>query len=328
MPKLAKLDKTLVFEILKHMRGDLSQKEISLKIGEKPQTYHKWEAGYKELYLSDFEKICSFKSIDLASILRKSFFITKQIHFDSRVLKDVLEISSIKIETVESILHEIEMSKSTYWRLMNEAKEIKLIDFLNFIHLGRGHLPAFLRGINFEYDFSKGRKESFDRKDLFLKYLNSEEVFLDFTSAIYFTRVQKAHGLEKKIAALADILDCEVQKVRSLIDRLVEDKIIFIKGDENLDFNAFENHVNSDRELHQTLFRRVSDRISKKYLSANDIETQISFRTAPISSNGFEQVQKLKNQFTRDLFQVILNDAPDERDCRLSMVLGLDLTKY
>ena len=328
MTKLARLEKTLVFEILKHMRGGYSQKELSLKMGLKEQTYHKWEAGYKELFLSDFEKICSFSSIDLAELVRNIFFITKEIHFDSRILRDVLEVSSIKTEIIESILDEIEMSKSTYWRLMNEVREIKFIDFLNFIHLGRGHLAGLLRGIGFDYDLSKGKKETFARKDLFLKYLNSEEIFLDFTSAIYLSRVQKAQGLEAKIKILSEILGCSTENLKLLIDNLVKDKIVFIKGDGNLDFNAFENHVNSDKELHQTLFRRVSDRISDKYVSSSDLDTQLSFRTAPLSENGFEQVQKLKNQFTRDLYQIVLNDPADKRECRLSMVLGLNLTKY
>jgi transcriptional regulator with XRE-family HTH domain len=296
-----------IFRLLRHLRGHYNQKEISLKLGLKESSYHKWEAGYKDIYLSDMDRICKFKKISLIEIITSNLVIKDEISLDSSLL---IKLNNTYQIDENRFFKETGISKSKWWRLTSKVSDVKLIDFL----------------VTFEF-FTNKAKVIFndlglisDKENSFYDFLQRENA-IDFCSVIYLEDIKKEVGFKQKVKKISTKMGVEESQIIKMISYLEENDIMYKKEDDNLDFSEFINHLpQTQRELSLKLFNKTYQNI----MSGLQVEGvgKFSFRNVVVSAEAREELNILNSKFNNDVYTIIKKDFNKKKEFLYSYVLS------
>ena len=182
------MDKQVIYSLLKMIRGDRTQKELSLSLNKSEKTFHLWEVGHKNIKVSDFDQLCRISGIDFKKILKNSL--------------NLLEVGTFKSDTVnmiktswnlpeEMFLEKSGMSKSKWWRLLNEDKDLALIDLLTVIRFHTEASDVFFEKLG----LSEHMKS---KRNLLLSFYKEYEILPFFAAAIFLQEVKDAPFKVKK----------------------------------------------------------------------------------------------------------------------------------
>jgi transcriptional regulator with XRE-family HTH domain len=314
------MDKEVIYQLLKFLRGPRTQKNMSKFVGAAPNDYHKWESGYKNILVKDFKAILAALGIDLNEVLTASLGINNIGEFKSDTVRN---LESFFICDQKSFLQKSGFSDSKWWRLKNESKELTLIDFFKIIHFRSHQLYQVFEQLQFtQYSHVDKKHSSLDKVRLFRNYVTEVPYFAEFTASIYLSSIREEPDERKKVTLIAEKLSVSPSKIAKLIQSLVKDELIEKLEDGNFEFKAFENHLKSDlRLLGINLFEDIFHK-TLSVIKSEDISAKFFYRVAPLSEEGRKKIQDLQYKHSKEVYDVILNDPSDKRTEIFSFIMS------
>jgi len=304
------MDKNTIFALLKFLRGSMTQVQMDKTLGLKPRTYHKWETGQKNINILEFDQLLKAKGYDFKKMLEKILQIKPIKDFSKETVN---KISKMSINEKEFLTNS-KFSNSKWWRLKNEDQDISLFDFLKIIHYHTYKVYLIFEKINFtNYSLEEKTISNPNQIKKFRSYLQKHSYFPEFSAAIYLTDVTKARTYNKKIKTIASKLNIDILLIENLVKNLIKDNILTIQADGNFGFLSFENTLIDQKEINKIIFKYVTQK-NIEMLDINQDNIRFNFRVAPVSLETHEKICELQMKVSKDIFDLILKDDPNNRN--------------
>lgn len=300
-----------VYCLLKLLRKDNSQREMSKLLGVKADDYHKWEVGYKKIKLSEFKQLLELRGF---SFQEMALNILGIIDIKENPTEMVKQLEKQFPCDLNQFLDQSGFSESKWWRLKNKSSSISLIDFFKIIHYRTFLLYKvfeYLDFKHFELDFTPRNHEQ--KIEIFNSYMLQYDFFPQLTASIYLLEVLNQDGLENKANAIAIKLKRPKDLIYNILKNLLDKNILFWTKTNQLDFTTFENNYKSKQNnIGSTLYTRISNSTLQR-INPKDENCRYFFRVAPVSKEAVDKIQSLQASMSKEIYNIILNDPPENR---------------
>lgn len=318
MYKLKTYSEIVIF-ILKQLRGDLSQLEMSMKLNKKYNIYQKYEAQDKRIKLSDFVLVCETLNIDIRHIFNHSFEINTINTSTSKWVNSLL--STYPHIDDKDVASHLKISKTSWWRIIKGTREIYLDEFLLLSNYQTQRLNIFLNKLNINIP-EKFRSKLYNQADkLHLKYIYTPELSL-IGAAIYLKKVKNAKTIKTKIKNISNACYLPEYLVRNVISELIDENILYINKDNNFEFNYFENTFYSKREkaVFNSLKKFSIEQLKEQSQIGLKSTDRFHIRTACVSKKANKEIDDIITECALKVSKVINKDPADNREVIISFL--------
>lgn len=299
----------VILKLLKHLRGNETQKAMSQQLGIKEYEYHKWEAGYKKITCQNFTDLCTIRGYNFKLILQKTLNISN--------------IGDFKSDTIQHIanawlLHENEFlkasgfSKSKWWRLNNENKELLLTDLFKVIDSLTPKLAAICKILDFSESIYDDKSiEDLQMIDSILDSYKSTPQLAKIIAALFTEHIINQKDLKLKSQAIEAKLNITADVVYKCLLDLLNRGLISFEENGHVKFLYTENHLDGN-EIDKSLPTVISlfEEAAEKIKNCNQLNHPgFSFRVAPVSHEALNEINKLQAKYHKELAELIERDS-------------------
>jgi transcriptional regulator with XRE-family HTH domain len=223
---------SIKYKLLQQLRGELSQNQLSEKLGYKFNQYHKWEIGSKSLSLFDFIDICDVLGLDFFKAIEKVFIINLKDQNEAQIFEKLYLL--LGPEDKDQLAELLDINKSTLYRWLKGKGSPDLSIILFWIDKRTQYLKSFMSELIGKYDADRILKEDSKRVDQYkiykdYPYLPALEYYF------YTTQYDKARHIG--ISAIANDLNLSVEQVEIGIQTLLNNNAITIDDDKKYTIN-------------------------------------------------------------------------------------------
>jgi hypothetical protein len=301
---------TLSLIIIKGLRKDKTQLEMSISLQKKYNVYHRWESGEQRIKLKDFLQILEVLNIDIKGTFLRAYNFKYTTH--DNLLKTFLK--KHQILNTKVILKYLQISDTSWWRMINSNRDIFLDEFLLLANYKTQRTNIFIQELGMEVKSNLIKTLNSTIEKYFLTYINNPELSV-IGAAIYLKSVRLKSTRELKIIQIAKSSGYSVSHSKKIITNLVHNKILFWDNSENLDFNYFENSFSTTREqevfnsLKNFLIKHLNKKIHTELLD----NEKFHFRVAPVSNQASLLISQEIKICASNISDIISNDDPLKR---------------
>ncbi|MCB9061256.1 MAG: hypothetical protein H6622_07020 [Halobacteriovoraceae bacterium] len=287
------MDQSTIYSLLKSLRGNRTQIEMSKILGYQDRAYHHWEIGQKKIRVKEFVKICDLNQISFKNILKDSLNLLEVGSFKSDTINNITNSWNL---SEEEFLKRSGLSKSKWWRLKNENKDLLLIDLFTIIKFHTEKSDIVFESLGLTNYLN-------EKRDLLFKYFKKYEYLPFLSASILLEDVLNESNSEKKIRLISQKIGQSFEETKTALNSLIEDGLLRIKIDGNYEFITFEHHIDG---LHREVGQFIFDNIMKNLNQTK--KNHFSYRVAPISNEAYKKIQELQKKFSSEVYNILASD--------------------
>lgn len=205
------------YKLLASIRGNISQKDLSEKLGFNFNQVHKWEAGTKGMSLSDFSKYCAYFNI----ALDKHFATIFSFFMEGLNQKEIFDkmYKSFGPFDKKELAELLEVNKSTLYRWFDGKGGPDFALILYWIDRRTQYLPdliVHLVGEQNSWSIISDKKETVERRLKYSQYplLPAVEGFLYLDSYRKLKEHSNQFIADTLNISISDVIDCLAELVR------------------------------------------------------------------------------------------------------------------
>lgn len=303
----------LGIEVTRQLRGELSQREFSQKLGYTFNQVGKWESGTTQIKFSDFLKIVAAAGIPIEKKFNQYFYTFKGPFSEENCIPAILSILSLPEDEEHPATKKIRE-----WQKNRPRPDFW--EILEILDLRPSHLVAWLSEL---IDCRKIERIQ-SRYEAYLSgvtTIQSYPVAALIVAALNLEAYQELDSHDDQF--LAQHSACTAQEVREILNHLLSAGfIIFIgkkyqPGPRHFGFST----INNAKLRGMTKF--ATDLASKRYsLTPAKIDPQgnvgqSSFRSMALSREGSLRVRDLILKFHADLAELEANDLEPKNNVQI-----------
>ncbi len=306
---MVEVEREVVFQTLKTIRGDYSQVELSKDLGFSFNQVGKWEAGVKKIYYKEFSRICDKFEFDLAKATSKVFDIDYEGH--ESFYKSLKCISDRFFYGREKELASKIGIKTTKLKAILVGREdIDLYTYFQFIEVTTAHLEDYLNYLLNKKSFEELKGSSFFR--LISESADYAVVFCALSTSTYLNASDSS-------LAISEITGIREDKVRYILHHLEENEVIKFNGKHHIPqtFKTCINYVQQKAVL--SLFHSILD---KFYAKTDVTKLGACFRVIPVSEEVEEEVYKILRDANSKISALTEKEDNEKKTKVLGFVVG------
>jgi transcriptional regulator with XRE-family HTH domain len=298
--------------LFKSLRGDLTQKEISQKLGYSFNQWHKFESGQKIIMWSDFYSVVKKINIPIDQTLR---IITAQDFKGKDVGGRVVQFIWAKFGEIgeDPVFEYLKMSPSKWRRIMNCEQDVELSIVLNILGDFSALMPFFLESVckdNMDFEISDIVKKSkeivkFEAKNPFLCVIEGILVSKEYRN---LSRHSDEH--------LAQMIGVSKEEIRRGLIKLTQVGAVAVENKKYVLQNArvdMEQNIQDSAE-----FAKYWTQICAQRFETEDgvplSKRGWSYRVFPISEKASEKIRQKIQNFIGEMNSIIFNDKIEDMD--------------
>lgn len=302
------MEKQIIRGLLQHLRGSRSQVEISKYLGFNERDYHKWEAGYKEIRVSEFNTLSQSTGRDFYKILFDSIgvtFVTGRFSIKTFFQS----IDRYTNEDRKGFLEKTGFSKAKWWRLLNEVDDPHLCDVFRCYVTRFAKLSNLL--LAYGYQVPEGMERGHQRDgDRIMAQFKEDSWLASLIAALEMSTVAKDPLGEASIELLERLLRRPQSEIRSQISDLIQ-RGVYQKTEsgiykfDGVEFYLSNNNIDSSIALYLENSKRNS-----QYLIDNGKTEDIlfSYRVVAVSEKFQEEFRHMVMEFGHKLLDKVDQD--------------------
>jgi hypothetical protein len=293
--------------IIKSLRANKTQIEMSRILGKKYNIYHRWESGEQRIKLKDFLEILTYLEFDSHTIILRAF----SIKYDRN--NDLMRAFTKKHKVLNSdlLLKYLKISETSWWRILNQKRDIFLDEFLLFSNYQTQRLNILLQelGLNTKSNLLKTLDSAIEK--FLLTYINNPELSV-IGSAIYLKSVRVKKSKEEKLIEISLCSSYSLSHVKKIVKHLVLNDVLFWDSSGNLDFNYFANTFTTHREkeVFHSLKNYLIRHLTKKINTDLTASEKFHFRIAAVSNKANNLITEEIKICSQKVSSIIENDDP------------------
>lgn len=281
------VEREVVFQTLKTIRGDYSQVELSKDLGFSFNQVGKWEAGVKKIYYKEFCKICDKFEFDLAKATSKVFDMNYDGHESfHKSLKNISDRHFFGRE--KELASKLGIKTSKLKAILVGREDIDLYTYFKFIEVTTAHLEDYLNYLLNKKSFEQLKGSSFCR--LIAESADFAVVYCALTTSVYLNASDSSLAISK-------ITGIREDKVRYILHHLEENEVIKFNG-KHLVPQTFKTDINKvQQKALLSLFHSILDKFYAKTDASN---LGASFRVIPVSEDLAQEVHNIiRNAYSK-----------------------------
>lgn len=305
-------------EIVKALRGDLTQRELSLRLGYTFNQVGKWESFATQVSWDDFIKLAENLEKPLEAPFR-SFFWAFSGEFNSK------NIINFLLSDHSSVHAAILWTPSAIRRLRSGEAQLMLADALQVIGVQRPLLFGWLRHF---VDPMKLPEVSADYADFLrqIEIVGSDPLCVYVQAAIGLDVYQRLERHDDGL--LARHSTCSISDLRKVLKTLVENRIIYFDGLKYKPLGpAFSFGGLKSLKL-RSLTQYTTTLTANRYSAvpmANTLNDWInpsvsSVRVSPMSVEASQKVLDLVDHFYRNVAEIVANDTGPKENLQIFLM--------
>jgi len=299
-------------DLLKALRGRLSQSHFSKKLGFHSNKIHRWETGQTVLSWSDFCDLCHALKLPLVEACRISFCYDGPVT-DTKALLALL----LGERKLSELAEQMKVSRSLISRWRSGKVEPSFIQMIQIIHMGFSSLPEFIARLmpiekapSLLAELAREREE----KELHYRYPWIAALLLLIRTVEYDRLPAHQEGfLSKK-------LGITLEEERRLVEKLLSIGAIHKeKGREIYEPSARSLNVSGDEEGNRRIREYWTDRCLKtikKGLPTRD-RNSWGYMVLNTSPKTYGQIRERYIAFYQDIHNIIQSSTEPSEDVYL-----------
>lgn len=297
---------TLAQEVIKALRGPLSQRDLSEKLGFTFNQVGKWESGATQIKWDDFLSLAKILNIPIEKHFRYSFFIT-ETEFDALSSVKSLVKKLNLLNTTDTHFH------STIKRWINGETMPIFSDILRMIGskspLLFGWLSLFVDCHNLN-----------SLKEPYHYFLNNVDIVLKDPIVVYVNAALQIHAYKELSIhddkLLAEHSACSLEQLKAALKTLVDFGLVTFDGQKyhhcSFDFSFSGLRHPKLRNLTKYTTRLAAERYPESPIVIDPIKTKnVSRSSVRVSALSFTAAQKVSDlivQFHNQVDAIVKND--------------------
>jgi transcriptional regulator with XRE-family HTH domain len=305
--------------LLKEIRGNETQLELSKRLNFKFNQYSKWESGTTEIDLIDFFRLCDLKNVEIDNHLYNHLHI-KCDKYDSGLLG--LLYLHWNSYSEEKFLKLTGFSRSKWWRLKNNKSDMTLNDFLIFIEKLAGKKDSFLALLS--KDLKKKEYLQENKNELqFITALKKNVEFAAIYSSFFLREYLLAKNIEERKSVLIKSTGIESLKLDIILKELIDDKLLNAELNDvgdlfKVNFSLAQSEVSdlfSEFCLKHTLSQLKLGRDNKLIIASPIL--------AAVSDEAISKIREILTYAQSEMAKVIASDDNMKKERLAYIYLGL-----
>lgn len=310
--------------ILHGLRGKLSQKQISQKMGHAFNIYGKWENGNKILMWQDLVDIAEFRKISIDEFLADNFKISSNVDTTS-ALKIVNHFfANYFNHKYETLANYLGISQMKLRRVVKSDAPAPATLILKLLAYRPQHFLILLDKLKVSDKVPEIKRELGRIKSL-SEILSASPLN---TAVLYFIETTDYKKLKTHSSELiARRLCLTLKQVDTAIEALLKNGSIVWEGKKYIHTNTALEFPSTDFRATVPLFNywlyRLTGNINNKLITNNaksELPTVYSYRVMAISKKTAEQINtKIRNLY-HEIIQLEKESAPDDVVVRVVML--------
>lgn len=312
-------------ELLKSIRGDIKQKDLSQQMGFSFNQVHKWESGLTQIKWNEFIRLSCICGLDMKSILGHILKFSL-VDFDpgnsSQILKQFMDLSGLR--KVSDIARRLSVHPSLVRRWIQGNTDPSLEMMMRIFDLRTHFLILFLGRLNKDKaNFTYAPEVNLEKKKLlFFSYFPFAFSILAFLQTSEMSDSQ-FHTVEY----IAKNLGLSSEDVTHAIKLMVKLNILTFKNSRyeiiqkyfNMDGLDVVDIIRSANYWTRRIDRRQQQTIAGLPITTKGFVYLTQFRVIPISKKALDQVNRIMTEFTGQLQSIVESDT-DPYD-RVSIIM-------
>lgn len=305
-------------EILKYMRGSLTQRELSTKLGFSFNQVGKWESGFTQIKWPQFIDLCSLSGISIEEKFRYAFFtMATPTEFNTpNIIKAILKKLNLK-QTKNHLNLPIK-------KWLNQKTTPDLAEIIQLLSINPPDLFCWL-------DLFLDCRQIPSLQNSFEEYLKNIDLVFSNPVSIYVIEAlqlqEYAQASVHNPILLAEHSTCTIQQLNQSLSQLLELKLISFDGKKyypnshRLSFPGVRNP--KIRSLTQYTTQLTAERYSlqpAEKTSKKYNPSQSSVRVNAMSAEAAQKVLELIVKLHTDVEEIKKNDNAPKNNVQIILM--------
>lgn len=313
MGKEAQFDgQRLVRHVLCEIRGEVTQKEMSTRLGYRFNQWHKWESGQKVLMWADLMKIADTMGLPLTDAVCVLAGPAAAANENGGFfMRDIFrKFGGYNLSQVQK---KMRVSKTTMHRLVTAQQDVP-VEFVFEFLTGFSSLLPYLVGVLAPQIQDPVFREEMARMRSQLR-LESEFPWLSAIEA-YLETAEYTQLKRHSDRAIATGLGLSMGEVRQGLSLLSENKTIE-RSDDKYVLNLKRIDLEADIVGSAKFARYWTEKALHRYSTADGVPLSRrgwSSRVFPVSETARDELRKLTQSFVGEMANILLQDGKREKN--------------
>lgn len=294
-------------EVIRLLRGDLSQRELSERLGYTFNQIGKWESGVTQIKWDDFILLCEKMNVPFESFFRQKFWMFAGEFSPAQALLELSKNLKLSPHQEKKYKHKLRA-----WETEKQTPD--LAEVLEIIDLVPSMLIIFLEGI-VDCEKVETLQNKYQTFMLCLELVNHDPICVYLNSALQIEAYKKLEYHDDEI--LAYHATCSVEHLKHLLARMLVLNIITFDGKKYLpcpfDF-SFSGHRTAKL---RSLTKYSTDLASQRYTLTPALPPRpgvernpsvSSVRVNAMSEEAATKMLDLVSEFHNRVAQIVTED--------------------
>jgi len=297
-----------VVQLLKCLRGKVSQTELNTALGLPINTVNKWENSKKNIKWNEFLKLCEWRQVDLASILDRRVRYRWGLSSHQGLLKHLTQGDSIT-----SIANECGLSYNIVYGWFHKERSPLLVHFLRI--LKQYSSTSYTHFYNEIYELCGEDNIHKDARSLI--YSQPRSILL-----LELLELKKyVHAVESDLEQISNISKIPAFQIKSLLEEFLA--IGYLKKINNFITTRKESIFLATQKREFVLLVKYwfQDLIRKSFLCKEKNSTFLSFGVYRFKDENLDELRKLTYNYLQSIEKIAESDelADEVRVITLSL---------
>lgn len=309
---------TTTQEMIKHLRGSLSQRDLSTKLGFSFNQVGKWESGFTQIKWNQFVDLCNFSGISFEEKFRYAFYtINTHTEFNTP-------------NAIKAILHRLNLKQTeNHFNLpiknwLNQKTIPDLAEVIQLLSLNPPDLFCWL-------DLFIDCRQISSLQIAFERYLKNIDLVFSNPVSIYVTEaLQLQEYIQTPVhdpILLSEHASCTIQQLNQSLSQLLKLKLIYFDGKKyysnshRISFAGIRNL--KIRSLTQYTTQLAAERYSQQPVEKKSKKfnpSQSSVRVNAMSEEAAQKVLELILKFHTDVEEIKKNDHAPKNNVQIILL--------
>lgn len=305
-------------ELIRSLRGPVSQRDLSRQLGYSFNQVGKWETGFKQIKWPDFLKLAQFTGIPIEKHFREYFWRLDK-DFDEWSTLDCIE------DSVHLFLTQMKISKWTKRKWATKKAAPDLAEVLKMVDqrpwLLNGWLALFPGG-----EELPSLKERYALYNARLAAVFSDPISVYINAALQVKEYQELEFHSDEL--LAEHTTCSVERLRVCLRDLLSAEIISFDGKK---YHPCPYDFSFSSQPHQklrSLTKYSTDLASSRYstLPSRALKNRVhnhsssSVRVTALSADAARKVGELVTLFHSEVADIVAKDAGEKQNVQVILL--------